>query len=398
MKLAKLIAPAAFAAALALSGCAGDGKKMPTPKEQAQQKWNAARGDVLLSLAQSQYDTGNFDACRKTLDEAEKVNPSNAQIYALSGKLHLEQGKLESAVNDLREAQRLAPADPQPDYLLGVIYERWQQPQRAMDLYSSAAVKAPNELAYLMARAEVLVTLDRRAEALRLLQERVVYFEHSAPIRLAAGSLLMQANRPAEAVAMFRQAANLSDEPATREKLALAELAAGNFAEAAAQLDRLTGGGTDTTRVDLLLALGECRLHLGKPIEARAAFQSAATLAPGNADAWLALAKASLEADDLRRADASLKKAVGIRPDGPGVALLTGYLRLKQQRLGEALVAFRKASELDPADPVALCMIGYVLEHTGQGDRAVYYYGRALKIDPKDDLAQSLMASVDLAN
>ncbi len=387
----------ALAAALALSGCATPSTDGPTSKKLAQQRWDGARSNVLLSLGQSQYDTGNFDACRKSLDEAQKIDPENPKVLILSGKLGLERGDLDAAVNDLQAAQRIDPTDPQPDYLLGVIYERWQQPQRALDYYSSAAVKAPNELAYLMARAETFVTLDRRDEALRVLGDRVVFFEHSPAIRTALGTLLMQAGRPAEAVTMFRQASHLTDDAAVREQLALAELAAKNYREAEAQLDRLTGVGRDTTRVDLLLALGECRLQLNKPAEARDAFQSAARLAPANADAWLALAKASLAADDLRRADSAVQKAASLRPAGASVSLLLGYVRLKQDRTADALAAFRRASELAPADPVALCMVGYVLEQTGQGDRAVYYYGRALKLDPRDELAQSLMASVDTA-
>ena len=394
--LPALALAASLSAGLALSGCHSPSTDGPTSRKLAQQRWDGARSNVLLSLAQSQYDTGNFDACRKSLDEAQKIDPENANVLVLSGKLGIEKGELDRAVKDLEAAQRLMPADPLPDYLLGVVYERWQQPQRALDLYSSASVKAPNELAYLMARAETFVTIGRRDEALKALQDRVVFFEHSPAIRTAIGSLLMQEDRPAEAVVMFRQASHLTDDAAVREQLALAELAAKNYREAEVQLDRLTGRGENTTRVDLLLALGECRLQLNKPIEARAAFQSAATLAPGNADAWLALAKASLAADDLRRADAAVRKAASLRPSGPSVSLLTGYVRLKQNRLPEALAAFRRASELAPADPVAICMVGYVLEHTGQGDRAVYYYGRALKLDPRDGLAQSLMASVDM--
>ena len=47
----------------------------------------------------------------------------------------------------------------------------------------AASDKAPAELPYLLARAEMLVELERSEEAMTLLQGKVVYFENSAAIR-----------------------------------------------------------------------------------------------------------------------------------------------------------------------------------------------------------------------
>jgi len=70
-----------------------------------------------------------------------------------------------------------------PESYCGVVYQRWQKPEAVYEYYTSAAEKVPNELPYVMARAEMLVTMDRVSEALALLQEKVVFFEHSAAIR-----------------------------------------------------------------------------------------------------------------------------------------------------------------------------------------------------------------------
>ena len=54
---------------------------------------------------------------------------------------------------------------------------------------TAASDKAPADLAYVIARAEMLVELARTNEALALLQEKVNYFENSPAIRDARTSI-----------------------------------------------------------------------------------------------------------------------------------------------------------------------------------------------------------------
>src|SRR5689334_7824198 len=215
----------------AMVGCASNNQK--TQKEAAQRQWSSARASVLYSLAKDQYGTGNFDKARQTVDEALKMDPTNEPLHVLAAKLAIEQGQLESAEIDLKQAQTLNAKDAEADYLLGVVYQRWQKLDTALDCYTKASDKSPAELAYIMARAEMLVAMDRQKDALSLLQEKVVYFEHSPVIRDAVGQLLMQMHRTDEAVAMFRQASVLAtDDQSIREHLALAQYANKQYSDA----------------------------------------------------------------------------------------------------------------------------------------------------------------------
>ena len=56
-------------------------------------------------------------------------------------------------------ARKLNPKDPEADYLSGVVDQRWQKPELALGFYSAASDKEPGELAYIMAKAEMLVAL-----------------------------------------------------------------------------------------------------------------------------------------------------------------------------------------------------------------------------------------------
>ena len=394
----KWILPALAVAALAVggAGCAAKNKK-PTIKEKAEAQWNGARASVMVSLAQDQYKAGNFEKSRQTVDDALKLVPESATVRVLSAKLAIEQGQLELADRELAVARRVAPNDAEALYLSGVVCQRWKKLQEAHDYYRTATEKAPTELAYLMAQSEMLVTMDRSDEALAILQEKVVYFEHSAGIRDAVARLLMQKGRHREAVDLFRQATILTPEEISfKEGLGLALYYAKQHKAAAEVLVQLVTMEIYENRPDLRIALGESQLQTGKYRDARENFEAAARLQPGNAGIWLGLARSAMELNDLRRAEHALKKAMALRPNAAESYLLLGYLRLRQEKMHASLQAFTKASTLDRRDSVAVCMVGFVFERLGRNDAAMKCYAKALKLKPNDEMAAQLMAGLDL--
>src|SRR2546423_14742349 len=93
-------------AASLLLGCE-DNKKTPTQKQVAAAQWNRARANVMVGLARDQYATGNFDSCRKTVDEALRMDPDNAPLRVISAKLAIESGQLELADKELEKARKI---------------------------------------------------------------------------------------------------------------------------------------------------------------------------------------------------------------------------------------------------------------------------------------------------
>ncbi|MCS7033111.1 MAG: tetratricopeptide repeat protein [Phycisphaerae bacterium] len=384
--------------AVFLAGCSsGNARKQPTPKERAVQQWNHARSSVMLGLAQDQYKTGNFNKARQTVNEALKNTPDNAELWILSAKLNIEQGRLEVAADELRRSLELAPEKPEAHYLLGVIHQRWQKLPAALAEYEAASDKAPGELAYVLARAEMLVAMDRAGEALTFLNGRLPYFENNPVIRDAIGQLLMQQRRYAEAAESFRQASLLAtDDLGLKQKLARALLFSNRHRESAELLQRILRDERAADRADLYAMLGEACLGADRPAEARSAFETATQLNESSVPAWQGIAKVALNINDMRRAEIAIRRAIAIDPADPQSYLLLGYLRLRQGRPADAKTAFSKASALDQSDAVALCMTGYALEQLGEHDQAVALYAKALRLKPGDELATKLMAQVGM--
>ncbi|MBV8779987.1 MAG: tetratricopeptide repeat protein [Phycisphaerae bacterium] len=391
----------ATAVTLFASGCVSDSKSAsaptPTPKAQATEQWNDARAAVMGGLADDQFKNGNFDKSRQSVDEAMRLNPKSARFHILSAKLAIEQGQLELADKELATARVLDPKDAEADYLSGVVCQRWQKPDAAAEFYLIAGDKNPHEVAYVLAHAEMLVAMNKRDDAIALLQDKAAFFEHSPALHDALGQLLVQAGKYAEGIESLREAMALAnDDSSIRLHLAMACFQDKQYREAADLFGRLLHEPDSDNRADLHLAHAECLMQLDRTADARIEYDAVCRLNPDSTAGWLGAAKVAMVESDLRRCEISIQRARAIDPTSEDGLLMLGYLRIKQSRFEDALAAFQTASSLDRNDPVVLCLIGYVMEKTGRADQAPAYYARALQIKPNNAMAMKLMASADV--
>ncbi|HWB53846.1 MAG TPA: tetratricopeptide repeat protein [Tepidisphaeraceae bacterium] len=387
-----------FVAMLAVSMLAGCTaiKKQPNVHEKSAKEWNEARAKIYYGLAKQQYQSEEFDHSRQTINQALTLEPKDVQCLLLSAQLWIENGQLEAAERQLNQVREVDPKNAEADYLSGIIYQRWQLPADALRFYTSANTNAPAELAYLLARAEMLVTLDHQGEALALLQSKAQYFEHSAALRDAIGQLLVDRGDYASAIEMFRQASILANDEdlSIRERLGLAMYYAKHYGDASDVLSSLAAKESYASRADILLALGDCDLHIGKYHDALNSLQAASRINADSPAIWLKTAQAALELDDLRWAELAVHKAIQLRPGSAQGQILLGYIRLKQNRLQDALRAFVAANKLDPHDSLSVTMTGFVYEKSGMKKQAAECYSRALQLQPGDDLTEQLMRKV----
>src|SRR5258706_4285592 len=327
----KLIVVVALVLVAGFSGC--NNAKKQSDKARVTEQWDKTRAKVKGTLAKEQYDNGQFDKARVSVNEAMKLDPENASIRVLSAKIAIEQSQMEIAERELKLARQFDPHNVEADYLSGVVFQRWQKPELAYDFYCRASEKAPSELAFLLAKAEMLVEMDRSPEALKLLLDKVVYFEHSSAIRDAAGQLLIGQKKYAAGLVMLREASILSpDDFTVREHLVMALYYGKQYDECSTSLNKLLKEERYAKRADLLATLGHSECEMGHYREARDAFDRATKIDPSSAGLWLGLGKSALELGDQRRAELALRKAVSIDPPSSEASLLMGYLRLRQDR------------------------------------------------------------------
>jgi Flp pilus assembly protein TadD len=382
--------------AAALAGCASTTTKSPTAREAARLQWNDAQSTVLIGLASDQYQNGDFEKSRSTIDQALRLTPTSPAAHILSAKLYIEAGQLQPAEGELSEARKLDPGNGEADYLCGVIYQRWQQPERALEFYQSACTKNPAELAYVLAKAEMLVSMDCRDQALTLLQSRMAYFEHSGQIRDEVGLLLVQEGRYPEAIDMFRRAGILeSDDLTIKEHLAMALFFSDRYSEAGGILSDLMADAQFSHRSDLMIMLGECQLQTAHASDAVVTFQQASEISPDSTGVWIGLGRAEMQTNSLRQAELALRHGLALDAKSSEGHLLLGYVELRQGQVSDAYASFTRANQLDPSDTVSLCMVGLTLDRMGRKGQAADCFNQALRMKPGDQMAGQLLTNLD---
>ncbi len=186
IKLYRTLAAAVVSGAVVLFvGCSDATKSQQTMKAEQYNRWNMTRVGIMCQLAEQQYAVGDYDKCRKTIEEAMALKAAYAPLHTLAGKVELEKGSLELAAAHLKDAARIDPNSPEPFYLLGVVYQRWQNADTAADYYQQAWDRKQGEARYMLAVVEMKITTGHLDDAQKILESKLVYFEQSAAVRIA---------------------------------------------------------------------------------------------------------------------------------------------------------------------------------------------------------------------
>lgn len=408
--IAALLAGAALAG---LPGCSGK-KKDSTGHAKAvsaaNDRYNAIRSRLILDMAQQHFDAGNLDQAEASLRDALAMDADNPKLHMLAGRICLERGQLERAFRLFElsaefEAKRLdlekKPENkklrrPEPFYYQGVVLQRWQQFDKAEAAYGTAYELAPDNVAYLLAKTEMMVETDRIDGAIAELEAKQTYFDQNAALRAAIGHLYRMKGQPAKAVPYFEQAVLLApDNAKLAEELALTQLAAGNNEKALLALEKLVADPARAQRIDLRRALATAYIRTGRDAKARDALLAVARSPQGEAADWVKVGELSLKASDAGAALNAAQRAIAMAPQRHEGYLLAGMVLQKRGQLDESLRMFDRAAELSPADAAPLIMRGISLERAGRKTAAADAYREALRRNPGDARAQKLLGNVD---
>ena len=210
-----------------------------------------------------------------------------------------------------------------------------------------------------------------------------------------AGGMYVVSGQEANAIPLFEKALEVQpDHPETLFELGNirlanqeAETALRLFTESVASLDRAVAAGTEGVDTSLLPTalsnLGNTLNDLGRPKEALAAFERAASTKPPKCIAFNGLSNAyegMNRYDDARKASA---RGTKLLPDCDYAYYNLGRLLRAAERSKEAQAAFRSASALKPDSALYANGLGTALHANGQPDPAIEAYKTAIQLDPK---------------
>lgn len=445
---------------------------------------NAAKPfEGFLLLARAYMGRGSEADLREAyvqLMKARQVNPDSLDVHLDLARLAVRQAKFDDAVKEVDEALRIQPTNAEAWLVKAAVYEQAKQPKKAEETYRLGIAATPDNLRLRLATALFLVQDKRFDEGERLLLDdyqarpadhplRKEYEEQIPRFYLAAG-------RADKALEWYGARAKADPKDArSRQAIALIYLGRSRFEEAAAAVEDLKSvvgpsnaqvlkiegemlcqrrqfkdalkklleaEKTETKDPDIQYYIGVSYLRSGDarraleplkrvsaqfPANARASralaeayytlgeFEEAKKLAEGlkaagesgldidviiahgeDESAWrevvqknperpegyIGLADALMRQSKAGEAAAALEKAYALDPKRFSTVWSLANLYVQQKAFDKAVTLVRKALDQEPANLATLGLLARLYELSGKPDEALKVYEQVRKLDP----------------
>lgn len=380
-----------------LFGCQGNNQREEWV-EDADNRWLNLRSTMMLNMAQQQFETGDLELAEQTVHDAMEIDPSNASLHVLGGRIAMENGELERSYHDFSRAQELDEENAESHYYQGLVLQRWQRYEAAAEAYERAYELRPDRVGYLLAVSEMKVELEDLDAALSMLHDRLDYFEQNASIRAQLGYIYNLQGHTDRAVGYLEEAALMvPEDQKLRGELGLTQFAAGDHEGAIETLEALLDAPDAPDRRDLRRTLARAYVQTQRHQRARQTYLELARSPQGEASDWVEVAQLAWRAGDLSATLQAAHQVIERAPQRYEGYQLAGMVWHERRRLEDALEMFDRAAELDQSRTEPLIMRGMALQRAGRSAEARTAYETALERDPQDRRAQRLLRALDAA-
>ena len=284
----------------------------------------------------------DMPSAMRTLEEIAAEFPDNVDTHRLLIANYYDFGALQQAMRHSERVSELAPEDPRPDRLMGLISKDFEKNELAITHYLES-----------LQRAETDLTFDQVDEIRTELAEVYIRLRKYQEAKKQLEQLSADAAPSVQATAF-----------AYRAECAMA---LGDFVEAEQLVRQCIR--KDPTLPDRQRILGLLAMQTGKPEDAKQALENAARLDPGNDRVFFQLSNVLRQLGQTDAADAAYNKHQQIK------TLKLEYIELNVQA----------AQQTDNAS--VRVRIASIAEQLGDYQAAVSWYRGALGIDPENEKA-----------
>ncbi len=284
----------------------------------------------------------DMPSAMRTLEEIAAEFPDNVDTHRLLIANYYDFGALQQAMRHSERVSELAPEDPRPDRLMGLISKDFEKNELAITHYLES-----------LQRAETDLTFDQVDEIRTELAEVYIRLRKYQEAKKQLEQLSADAAPSVQATAF-----------AYRAECAMA---LGDFVEAEQLVRQCIR--KDPTLPDGQRILGLLAMQTGKPEDAKQALENAARLDPGNDRVFFQLSNVLRQLGQTDAADAAYNKHQQIK------TLKLEYIELNVQA----------AQQTDNAS--VRVRIASIAEQLGDYQAAVSWYRGALGIDPENEKA-----------
>lgn len=274
--------------------------------------------------------------------DPKSINPRLSIISIL-----LQEGRVEEAANEIKQASQIAPGNFLLHYLEAQLEFRQGKYQAAQD---------------------------------RLLQVLKVAPDYPPAQRLAGMAFLQNGQRESAINHLTRYLGSSPKDDHARKLLATALLETGQTERASALLGEMGENLPDDPVLSTLR--GDIALRGGNLAEAQKHLSKAVNLSPKNPQLLLQLASRLMSSGDPRGAQTALEKAAALEPANEQAVLMLTAMEVKAGRHDQALKVIDAMARARPQSPIAPYLRGTVEQARNRQDQARQQFQAALKLDP----------------
>ncbi|GFE85473.1 lipoprotein [Steroidobacter agaridevorans] len=399
----------------------------------AQKALRAAPGSaqVKFLLAVALLEQGNLNQAEAQLAGLVRMAPENVEARKLLARVNLRLRRPDVAMQLLTAAQQTGVEDPEIDALLVPALAAVDGKAAARAQIDRMVAAKPNDVDELR-RAASLYAVQREFDLARNTLARALKLREGDPATLMALARVEHAaGQRKVAVEVAQQAVSASPEDAGARML-LAQLAAagGDLPRAIEQLEYVRAKDANATEARVMLAsaylrqqndkaadavigelqsagkskfavanaLGNLYAVRGRYQEARAWFQDAARLEPGNPQPQLNVARMQLAVGDKVLARETLEKVVAAHPDSLSAAVELISLDLRDGRPEAARERIARLKTAHPNDAAVAVIEGDVAMASKAYSTAASAYESAARLAPSGSTAVRLSRARRLGN
>jgi tetratricopeptide (TPR) repeat protein len=357
--------------------------------------------EAFFNMGMSFMKLNKPNEATKAFEAALKLEPSSTGPYVQLGTLYLKQGKKDRAVEAFKKAIDVAEAQDKADSGFKALLKR-NDMRRTTDAYRGLALaylqmgkvdeavntlkqavdKMPKDGSARQALGEALMAQQNYDGAVEQLQKRLE-LEPGTEARLDLARAYTKKRVAKQAEPLLREV--LKEEPGNRAaKLGLADLftAQGRFADAEALLKEMMAA--DANDAQALMRFGLMKSRMQRPNEALEPLEKAVQVNPSLLDARAELGFLLFRGDPATNAGrcVTTMNEILTTDDRHALALhYRGQCLFTQGDKARAEESFKAATRVDPAFGQAWLSLGELYEELGKKDEAKKAYEQAQKFD-----------------
>ena len=307
----------------------------------------------LLKLGKIHLQTGHAEDAIESLEQAVSISADNSEAWLTLAQSYRMNQDIPQCIRCAKQAAQIDPSKPEANLLLAEIALEVETPTKAEEFVEIILKRNPNHPQALLIHAKTQSALNKPDLALASLDKALLNNPDSIVLQLERIGFVRQTQGETIALQSLQElVSQFPDEPLVLVSLAEALTESGkiDIAIQTAQeaLNKSCGNLELPKYIDLLVLLGRLLRGTGQLDQAIHYLEEAVELTTGNANPFIELGRTYQERRQYDLALNQLQKAISTAPDNPQPYYLSGQILKEIKDYPGAEIMLRKAAELAP--------------------------------------------------